>query len=96
MCLSDAAGLHQKLTATQNYLVRVVDTGSAFRGTAQRHATYDLSSESFGSEVRRTNMKPASPNRTRRPTARATLATIVNPHFTKHAEYEKQYPSKDE
>ena len=46
---------------------------------------YDLSSESFGSEERTTKTAPASPNSTRSPTPRATLATIVNPHFTKHA-----------
>ena len=57
---------------------------------------YDLSAESFGSDVRRTNMAPATPNRTKSPTPRATLATIVNPHFKKHAEYEQQYPSEEE
>ena len=57
---------------------------------------YDLSSESFGSEERTTKTAPASPNSTRSPTPRATLATIVDPHFKQHAEYEQQDPSEEE
>jgi hypothetical protein len=41
-------------------------------------------------------MKPASPNSTSSPTPRATLATIVNPHFSNCTEHEEQYPSKEE